>query len=153
MAVGRLAEQKGFGLLIDAIALAAPRLPGLHLTIVGDGGLRPQIESAIAKAGLQRQVTLAGWLDEARVRAALDAAQALILPSFAEGLPMVVMEAMAAGRPVIATMIAGVPELVTPETAGWFRRATRGRWPKRSVAWPQPHPPTLPRWERPHAFA
>lgn len=119
VAIGRLAEQKGFALLIDAVAQVVPELPGLRLTLVGDGELRPQIEASIAQHGLSRHVTLTGWQDEARVRAALSGAQALVLPSFAEGLPVVVMEAMAAGRPVIATAIAGVPELVTPET-GWL---------------------------------
>ena len=116
VAIGRLSEQKGFGLLMEALALAVPDLPGLHLTLVGDGELRPQIEAAIAKQHLGKHVTLTGWLDEARVRDALSAAQVLVLPSFAEGLPMVIMEAMASGRPVIATAIAGIPELVTPET-------------------------------------
>lgn len=119
VAIGRLAEQKGFPLLIEAMALATPHLPGLHLTLVGDGPFRPLLEQQITRAGLTGQITLAGWQDEAGVRDALAAAQALILPSFAEGLPMVVMEAFAAGRPAIATAIAGVPELVTPDT-GWL---------------------------------
>jgi len=106
-------------LLLEAIAQAAPGLPGLHLTLIGDGPLRPQIEARIAELGLAAQVTLAGWQAEDGVRAALSQARALILPSFAEGLPVVIMEAMAAGRPVIATAIAGIPELLTPET-GWL---------------------------------
>lgn len=116
VAIGRLAEQKGFALLIEALALAAPRHPGLHLTLVGDGPLRATLQAQAR--GLP--VTFAGWQDEAGVRAALAAAQALIVPSFAEGLPVVIMEAMAAGRPVIATAIAGVPELVLPGQTGWL---------------------------------
>ncbi len=119
VAVGRLATQKGFDLAIEAVALAHPHLPELHLTLVGDGPLRAALSTSIAAHGLTAHVTLTGWRDEAGVRAALNAAQALIVPSFAEGLPMVVMEAMAAGRPVIATSIAGIPELVTRET-GWL---------------------------------
>lgn len=119
VAIGRLSEQKGFALLIEAVAQAVQTLPSLHLTLVGDGELRPQIEAAIAGHGLGRHVTLTGWLTEARVREALGAAQALILPSFAEGLPVVIMEAMASGRPVIATSIAGIPELVRADT-GWL---------------------------------
>lgn len=119
IAIGRFSEQKGFPLLIDAFALAVADRPDLHLTLVGDGGLRPQIEAAIARHGLSAHVTLTGWLDEARVRDALGQSTALVLPSFAEGLPVVVMEAMAAGRPVIATAIAGVPELVSPD-CGWL---------------------------------
>lgn len=119
VAIGRFAEQKGFGLLIEALAKARDLAPGLRLTLVGDGPMRAEIETKITAHGLGACVTLAGWLDEARVREALAAAQALVLPSFAEGLPMVVMEAFAAGRPVIATAIAGVPELVTQDT-GWL---------------------------------
>ena len=122
VAIGRFSEQKGFALLIDAVAIAVTTVPDLHLTLVGDGELRPQIDAAIAQHGLARHVTLTGWLDEAQVRDALSAAQALVLPSFAEGLPVVIMEAMATGRPVIATAIAGVPELVTPDS-GWLVRA------------------------------
>jgi colanic acid/amylovoran biosynthesis glycosyltransferase len=120
VAIGRLSEQKGFSVLVEAIALAAPRHPGLRLVLVGDGPLRPALETAIVKNGLGGVISLAGWQDEAGVRAALAQAQALILPSFAEGLPVVVMEAMAAGRPVIATAIAGVPELVEQGKNGWL---------------------------------
>lgn len=119
VAIGRLSAQKGFGLLLQAVAQAARTLPDLRLVLVGDGELRAELTAAIAAQGLGATVTLAGWQDEAGVRAALASAQALILPSFAEGLPVVLMEAMAAGRPVIATAIAGVPELVTPDT-GWL---------------------------------
>jgi glycosyltransferase involved in cell wall biosynthesis len=120
VAIGRLSEQKGFGLLMDALALAAPRHPGLALTLVGDGPLRASLQSRVAELGLSSRVTFAGWQDEAGVRAALGAAQALILPSFAEGLPVVIMEAMATGRPIIATAIAGIPELVVPGQTGWL---------------------------------
>lgn len=119
VAIGRFAAQKGFSLLIESIALAAPSVPKLHLTLIGDGELRAQIETEIQKHGVNGHVTLAGWQSEAGVRAALRTATALIVPSFAEGLPVVVMEAMAAARPVIATAIAGIPELVTPDT-GWL---------------------------------
>ena len=119
VAIGRLSAQKGFALLIEAMTEVARDCPSAHLTLLGDGELRGQIEAAIAAMGLGAQITLAGWQDEAGVRRGLAAAQALILPSFAEGLPVVLMESMAAGRPVIATAIAGVPELVTPEV-GWL---------------------------------
>ncbi len=119
VAIGRLAEQKGFALLIAAMAQASQDVPDLHLTLVGDGPLRGALQAKVAALDLRGHITFAGWQDESGVRAALGAATALILPSFAEGLPVVVMEAMAAGRPVIATAIAGVPELVTPDV-GWL---------------------------------
>jgi glycosyltransferase involved in cell wall biosynthesis len=120
VAIGRFVEQKGQMLLIEALAKALPERPDIHLTLVGDGEMRPEIEAAIEKWNLRRHVTITGWVDESRIRAELANAHTLIMPSFAEGLPMVIMEAMAAGRPVIATYIAGIPELVQPEANGWL---------------------------------
>ncbi|WP_142663126.1 glycosyltransferase family 4 protein [Paracoccus laeviglucosivorans] len=120
VAVGRFAEQKGFGLLIRAFALAWRQNPALRLSLVGDGELRTMIEGIIAAEGMTDAVSLLGWQDEAGVRAAMDAAHALVTPSFAEGLPVVIMEAMARARPVIATYIAGIPELVRPGQEGWL---------------------------------
>ncbi len=120
VAVGRFAEQKGFGLLIRAFAQAWRRNPELRLSLVGDGELRPQIQAMIAAEGMDKAVHLLGWQDEAGVRTAMNAAHALVTPSFAEGLPVVIMEAMACARPIIATYIAGIPELVRPGQEGWL---------------------------------
>ena len=117
VAIGRLVEQKGQLALIQAMAQTGE---DLHLSLVGDGEMRGQIEAEIAAHDLGDRVTLTGWLDEAGIKAELAAAHALVMPSFAEGLPMVVMEAMAAARPVIATYIAGTPELVQEGTTGWL---------------------------------
>ncbi|MFV1494007.1 glycosyltransferase [Phaeobacter sp. JH18-32] len=119
-AIGRFVEQKGQMMLIEAMAHLVADYPDLHLALIGDGEMRPDLEAAIAKHRLGDHVTLTGWLSEADVRAELARAQALVMPSFAEGLPMVVMEAMAAARPVIATYIAGTPELVLPGETGWL---------------------------------
>ncbi|WP_397543989.1 glycosyltransferase [Roseovarius salis] len=119
--IGRLSEQKGQLILPETLALLRDAgVRDFHLTVIGDGELRGPLTDEIARQGLSGQVSLAGWLSEDDVRAALDRAHALILPSFAEGLPMVVMEAMAAGRPVITTYIAGIPELVQDGTNGWL---------------------------------
>ena len=120
VAVGRFAEQKGFGLLIRAFARAHRIRPDLRLTLVGDGPLRPQIEAVIADLGIGAAVELPGWQDSAGVRRAMSNAHALVVPSFAEGLPVVMMEAMALARPVVATAIAGIPELLRPGTDGWL---------------------------------
>ena len=117
VAIGRLVEQKGQLALVEA--LARTQAP-IHLTLIGDGEMRNQIEALIAQHGLANRITLTGWVDEARIKHELAQAHALVMPSFAEGLPMVVMEAMAAARPVIATYIAGTPELVQPESTGWL---------------------------------
>jgi glycosyltransferase involved in cell wall biosynthesis len=118
VAIGRMVEQKGQMVLIDALA-EIPHL-NLHVTFVGDGPMRQQIEGALEANKLSGKVTLTGWVDEARVRAELANAHVLVMPSFAEGLPVVIMEAMAAGRPVIATYIAGTPELVQQGKNGWL---------------------------------
>lgn len=118
--IGRFAEQKGQLLLPEAVSRAREAGADIHLTLVGDGPMRPEIEAAIARHGMSDAVTLTGWLDEAGVRRVLAESHALVLPSFAEGLPMVVMEAMASGRAVIATHIAGNPELVLSGQTGWL---------------------------------
>lgn len=120
VAIGRFHEQKGQLALIDAMAELRRREAPVVLTLIGDGPLRGAIERAISRHGLGDIVRLTGWLDEASLRRELDAAHGLVLPSFAEGLPMVVMEAMAAGRPVIATWVAGIPELMVNGKTGWL---------------------------------
>jgi glycosyltransferase involved in cell wall biosynthesis len=89
------------------------------LTIVGDGELRREIESEIRKRGLEQIVMLAGIRSAAEIRGYLNACRTFVLPSFAEGLPVVLMEALALARPVITTAIAGIPELVD-EDCGWL---------------------------------
>lgn len=120
VAIGRFVEQKGQMVLVPALAELVQRHPDAHLTLIGDGPMRHALEHAVQQAGLGDAVTFTGWLDEAGVRGALAECHALIMPSFAEGLPMVVMEAMAAARPVIATYIAGTPELVQDGKTGWL---------------------------------
>jgi glycosyltransferase involved in cell wall biosynthesis len=118
--VGRLCEQKGQLLLVQAAAkIAAEGLP-FELVLAGDGEMRADIEQAIAASGLQQRVRITGWISSDQVRNELIAARALVLPSFAEGLPVVIMEAMALGRPVISTYIAGIPELVRDGVDGWL---------------------------------
>jgi len=118
--VARLSEQKGHVLLVEAAAmLAAEQLP-FEIVLAGDGPLRGELERLIRSSGLERHVSLAGWMSEAQVREAILASRALVLPSFAEGLPVVLMEALALGRPVISTAIAGIPELVQPGVNGWM---------------------------------
>ncbi|WP_369991820.1 glycosyltransferase family 4 protein [Pseudomonas xanthosomatis] len=118
--VGRLCEQKGQLLLLEAARQLAQRGLGFELVLAGDGELRAPIEALVARHGLQAQVRITGWVSGARVREELLAARALVLPSFAEGLPVVIMEAMALRRPVLTTYVAGIPELVQPGENGWL---------------------------------
>lgn len=118
--IGRFSEQKGQLLLLDAMAEVVRRGVDVRLVMIGDGEMRLLIERAISHHGLGEHVTLTGWLDEAGVLNELAQAHGMVLPSFAEGLPMVVMEAMASGRPVIATWVAGIPELMQHGKTGWL---------------------------------
>jgi colanic acid/amylovoran biosynthesis glycosyltransferase len=118
--VGRIDVQKAQIVLVGA----ARRLhkAGIHCEIVlaGDGPMRPLVEEAIEHAGLEPHIALAGWVTGQEVKSELAAARALVLPSFSENMPVVIMEALALGRPVISTYIAGIPELVRPGITGWL---------------------------------
>lgn len=116
--VGRLNEQKGQLLLIEAAGQLQARGLTFELVLVGDGELRQPIEARIAELGLEANVTITGWVSSARVKDELLGSRALVLPSFAEGLPIVLMESLALGRPVVTTRIAGIPELVD-DSCGW----------------------------------
>ena len=118
--VGRLAEQKGPLLLIEAAGRLAAEGRKFELVLIGDGPLRRPIEEQIARLGLREHVRILGWQGAEAVREEILRARALVLPSFAEGLPVVLMEALALGRPVISTYVAGIPELVTPGVCGWL---------------------------------
>lgn len=118
--VGRLCEQKGQLLLLEAARVLVARSIAFELVLAGDGEMRGQVEALIARHGLQQQVRITGWMSSAQVREEILAARALVLPSFAEGLPVVIMEAMALRRPVLTTYVAGIPELVRPGENGWL---------------------------------
>jgi len=118
--VGRLCEQKGQLLLLDAAGLLAAQGVEFELALVGDGPMRPEVEGLIARMGLRDCVTITGWASADQVAAQIEWSRALVLPSFAEGLPVVIMEALALGRPVISTFTAGIPELVEPGVCGWL---------------------------------
>ena len=118
--VGRLCEQKGQLLLVEAASRLAALGVEFELVLAGDGEMRADIEALIARHGLKAQARITGWISSRQVRDEILAARALVLPSFAEGLPVVLMEAMALRRPVISTFIAGIPELVHPGEHGWL---------------------------------
>ena len=117
--IARLTAQKGLPLLIDACAKLDAEGDAFSVTIIGDGELKSELAAQVGARGLGHRITLAGSKSGAEIRDYLLRSRALVLPSFAEGLPVVLMEAMALSRPVIATSIAGIPELVDG-TCGWL---------------------------------
>jgi glycosyltransferase involved in cell wall biosynthesis len=118
--IGRLCEQKGQLLLLEAAARLAEKRIRFELVLVGDGEMRSALEALIARHALNNHVRMTGWISNERVRDEILAARGLVLPSFAEGLPVVIMEAMALRRPVLTTYVAGIPELVRPGENGWL---------------------------------
>lgn len=118
--VGRLSEEKGQMLLLEAVARLRAKDIVVELVLVGDGPLRGDVESFIEKQSLGDRVRITGWISNSAVREEIVGARALVLPSFSEGLPVVIMEAMALRRPVLTTYIAGIPELVRDSENGWL---------------------------------
>jgi glycosyltransferase involved in cell wall biosynthesis len=112
--------QKGQLVLLEAIARARSEGLAVELTLVGDGPLREQLEDAASRLDIRGAVRFAGALAADDVLAEIERSRALVLASFAEGLPIVAMEALALGRPVIATDVGALAELVEPGRTGWL---------------------------------
>lgn len=117
LAVGRLLPVKGHDVLLRAFAGVLRRVPRARLVIIGDGPSLPDLQRLAQELELGDAVELAGELDAPEVRKHLAKARAFALPSRSEGLPLVLLEAMAAGVPVVATQVGGVPDVVSSGTA------------------------------------
>jgi glycosyltransferase involved in cell wall biosynthesis/GT2 family glycosyltransferase len=121
--VGRLCPAKGQLRLLEALKrLAAEGIP-FEMVLAGDGPMRREIEREIQRLGLGVHVRITGWVSNDAVRKYLLESRAMVLPSFAEGLPVVIMEALALGRPVVSTYVAGIPELVENGVNGFLAPA------------------------------
>ncbi|MGY1604679.1 glycosyltransferase family 4 protein [Geodermatophilus sp. SYSU D00815] len=118
LSVGRLVPEKGAPLLLDAVARLVAAGTPVHLTLVGGGPLHDLLAAEIRARGLDDAVELAGPRGQEELPDLYRASDAFCLPSFAEGLPVVLMEAMASGLPVVTTTIAGIPELVVHRGTG-----------------------------------
>ena len=116
--VGRLVPEKGHALLLEAMRILRDSGVDARLTIVGDGPLRTVLEAEAAAGGIADRVDFTGAVGQDRIRELYRANDVFCLSSFAEGLPVVLMEAMATGLTVVATRIMGVPELVEDGVSG-----------------------------------
>ena len=115
--VGRLSAEKGLPGLLEAMSLMKAGA-GAKLVIVGDGPLRTSLERQCKALGLAERVEFLGRLPEADTLAEIANSDILVLPSFMEGLPIVLMEALALGVAVVASRVAGIPELVEEGRTG-----------------------------------
>ncbi len=123
--LGRLVVEKGPVVLVEALGLLRASGVDAQLTIVGEGPSRPEVERSVAELGLADHVVLLGAVPSDEARGHYHRADVFCLPSFAEGVPVVLMEAMSCGLPVVTTYITGIPELVTDGVEG--RTVTPGR--------------------------
>jgi teichuronic acid biosynthesis glycosyltransferase TuaC len=110
--VGRFVEAKGLRELITAFQALAAQDPRASLALVGDGNMKAELQSIISAAGLNQRVHLPGGLPPEQVAEWINAADLLTLPSWSEGYPNVVVEAVACGRPVVATDVGGMREIL-----------------------------------------
>jgi len=114
--VGRLTEQKGHTYLLDAFAQVMRVLPAARLLVIGDGELRPTLERRATRLGLHGSVIFTGRREDVpRLMMALDV---LALPSLWEGFGLVLLEAMAAGKPIVASRVSAIPEIVADGETG-----------------------------------
>lgn len=120
--VGRVVEQKGLGVLFQAMRQLLPDHPGLSLTVVGDGPDREALAARAAAMGLGDRVEFVGARSQADVVDILAKADVFVLPSYAEGVPVVVMEALGSGVPVVASFVGGMAELVEDDATGFLIR-------------------------------
>jgi glycosyltransferase involved in cell wall biosynthesis len=118
LCVGRLVPAKGFDLAVEALPALARRHPGLTLAIAGDGPERARLERLARETGVGDRVSFEGWISPERVCARMSEASVIVLPSHQEGLPVVAIEAAWSGRPVVATNVSGMAEVVAHGRTG-----------------------------------
>jgi glycosyltransferase involved in cell wall biosynthesis len=114
--VARLSEQKGHRYLIDATKEVVGRYPNIRVLFIGDGPLRKELELQVNRLGLDSVIKFLGFRSD--VKELLSTLDIFVLPSLFEGLPNVVLEAMACGKPVIATNVSGIPEIIDDHQTG-----------------------------------
>lgn len=118
LCIGRLNAQKGHVTLLEGFA--ALNRPDARLILAGDGELRDLVEERIRTLGLTGRVQITGWISSDEVMHHIIQSRVIVQPSYMEGLPVVLMESLAQGRPVISTFVAGIPELVQDGVNGWL---------------------------------
>ena len=116
LAVGRLEEQKGFDVAIEAMALVVEQIPGAHLAIAGEGSKRPELLAAIERLGLGDAVQLLGRRED--ISELMRAADVFVHTARWEGFGLVLLEAMRAALPIVATPVGAIPEVVDDGRTG-----------------------------------
>lgn len=118
LSVGRLSTPKGYPMLVEAVVMLRARGRNVRLTVVGEGPERATLEKLIAQHELRECMRLAGACNHDRLAEYYDASDAFVLSSFLEGIPVVLMEAMAMQLPCVATWVTGIPEIIDKDVEG-----------------------------------
>jgi glycogen(starch) synthase len=116
----RLVPAKGFDLALTALASIIDRFPNIRLVVAGDGSARSALEQQAADLGLRQVVEFVGWVEPDEVPRLLNTATMVLLPSRREGLPLVAVQAALMARPIVATRVSGLPEVVVHQQTGWL---------------------------------
>ena len=118
LSVGRLSRAKGLDILLTAVTRVANDAPGLRLSIAGEGELQDELLALRGQLGLDDRVALLGFCGD--VSSLMAASDVFVMPSLWEGLPIALLEAVAAGLPVVATAVGAIPEVITNGETGWL---------------------------------
>jgi len=118
--VGRLSQEKGVVNLLEAVARLASEMPNLTLDLIGDGPQRNLIANLVKEHPLGVRLHLHGWIDQRELPAYYARMRLLVVPSYTEGLPNVMLEAMACGTPVLVTRVGGVPDIIVDGANGFL---------------------------------
>lgn len=121
--VGRLSPVKGVQYLITAMKQVHDTIPDARLNIIGDGREREMLEALSVQLGIQEYVEFSGKVPHEKVLSLMQQADVFVLPSLSEGFPMVIIEALACGLPVVASRVGGMPEIITDDTNGYLVEA------------------------------
>jgi glycosyltransferase involved in cell wall biosynthesis len=122
--IGRFKEEKGILNLVESIPMVLKHRRSVHFVLCGEGDLFDEVRAIIKKKDLEAYVKLTGWVSHEEIPFLLNDFKLLVLPSYTEGLPNVILEAMACGTPVLATSVGGIPDIVTEGKTGFLLKST-----------------------------
>ena len=118
--IGRMIEVKGLEYLISAMRIVGDRYPTVNLNLIGEGPLQNEVKQRISELSLNHNITFIGTVKNERIPKYLGESDIFVLPSLSEGLPAVILEAMAAGKPIIASDVGGISEAVEDGVNGFL---------------------------------
>lgn len=118
--IGRLSSEKGIQLFVKALPIILDNRKDFRVLIGGDGHLKDAILTSLQEEGLTDRITLPGWIPHDELPAYLNQLRLLVLPSYTEGIPNTMLEAMACGTPVLATPVGSIPDIITDEKTGFM---------------------------------